>query len=274
MADIESDITLLDKTIKGDFGYNRWGQIYPVTTEDVKRVLDIITVEDKDVFAVLSSSDIYFSLLMQKPRSIKTFDINPLTYRYYYLRKWMLEAGIIDGKNLEYEEIRTIIEKRRRYVNEDEFTSVELWLKYLSQLERELFVFYDARLFNHVNSRRECIYDDRLDELVGILKEKPLEFECLNIGEEGLDVNDTYDVVYLSNIMDLEATDPKQVRDNLYRMLRDKGYVIVTNLVNHPYFDFYKFQRKIFDEKFIYEELFTENFDNGDKARYYRYIKR
>lgn len=273
MADIESDLTLLDKTIKGDFGYNRWGQIYPVTTEDVKRVLDVISVKDKDVFAVLSSSDIYFSLLMQKPKSIKTFDINPLTYRHYFLRKWMLEKGILEVKDLEYEEIRKIINKTRKYVCEDEQLSVSFWNEYLSYLERELFVFYDARLFNHVDSRKKCIYDDRLDELVAILKEKSLEFECLNIGEK-IESPNAYDVVYISNIMDLEATDPKQVRDNLYEILRNNGYAIVTNLVNHPYFDFYKFQRKIFDEKFVYEELFTENYNNGDKARYYRYIKR
>lgn len=272
MANMENDLVLLDKMMNGSHG--RWAHIYPKTTDNVKGVLEVLNVKSKDVFAVLSSSDIYFSLLMQQPKSIKTFDINPLTYRYYFLRKWMLEEGIIDDEIKDYDEAYRIINKPREKIIEDERLSVKLWNEYLSQLEKELFVFFDARLFEYVNYRRECPYDDKIDELLNILKEKPLDFECLDIGLENLSIKDTYDVIYLSNIMDLEAADPKSVCDNLYRLLRKDGYVIVSNLVNHPYFDFYRSQRRVFDEKFKYEDVFTENFNNGDKARYYRYIKR
>ncbi len=273
MADINNDLILLDQTMEGEGTNNRWNHIFPRTTENVKRVLEQVNLEGKEVWTVLSSSDIYFSLLTQKTKRIKTFDINPLTYRYYYLRKWMLEYGVIDGRDCEYDEICKIINAKREYICEDEEESVRLWNKYLSRLNKDLFNLYNARLFEYVTSRKDCPYDEKVNLLAEYLKKVPLEFELLDIGEPGVGVDDSYDVVYLSNVMDLDLCDPKIVRDNLYRILKDEGYAICTNLLTHPYFDFYKTQRRVFDEKFICEEMFTETV-NYDTTRYYRYIKR
>lgn len=56
MADINRDIDILLSTLEGTGPYNQWKHIYPRTTENVLRVLDIVDVKDMDVYAVLSSS--------------------------------------------------------------------------------------------------------------------------------------------------------------------------------------------------------------------------
>lgn len=156
MADINKDIEILNATLKGDGPYNLWRHIYPRTTENVLRVLDVVEVKEKDVFAVLSSSDILFSLIDKKAKRIDTFDINPLTYRYYYLRKWMLEYGILDGKNISYEEIHDIINANRSYTCLDEEESVRLWNIYVDGLEKWFFNLYNAVLFEYVPERLAC----------------------------------------------------------------------------------------------------------------------
>lgn len=275
MANIDEDIELLTKIMNGVGPYNEWKLIYPKTTENITRILDIVDVKDKDVYAVLSSSDIPFSLIDKRVKSLETFDINPLTLRYYYLRKWMLEYGILDGINVTYEDIRDIINSNRRYLNEDEEQSVRFWNTYIERLEKAFFNLYNARVFEYVSDRITCCYDDNLEYLVEYLNNISLVFDVLDFGEVREDIgNRKYDLVYLSNIMDLNSgLRVKGISEKLNVMLESGGQVICTNLVNHPYFDFFKEQRRVFEEGFIYDELFKERIGSVDNV-YYRYIKK
>ncbi len=275
MADISKDIEILNATLKGDGPYNLWRHIYPRTTENVLRVLDVVDVKGKDAFAVLSSSDILFSLIDKKAKRIDTFDINPLTLRYYYLRKWMLECGVLDGKDLSYEEVHNIINASRKYVSVDEEESVRLWNEYVDGLEKWFFNLYNAALFDYVPERFACSYDEHIDNLVDYLCRVPLSFQQVDIGtNDGTIRQDEYDLVYASNIMDLnDHIRVQTMRDRFYSMLRSDGEVICTNLVNHPYFHFFEEQKRIFEERFIYDELFRERIGHQDNV-YYRYIKK
>lgn len=274
MADINKDIELLKTILTGSGEYNQWNYIYPRTTENVLRVLDTVDVKDMDVYAVLSSSDIPFSLIDKRVKKVDTFDINLLTLRYYYLRKWMLENGILDGKELSYDDIHDIINAKREYINEDEEQSVCFWNQYIDKLEKK-FYLYNAILFACVGKRIPRSYDNNLEYLVEYLKNVPLVFENIDIGNPSIELKKRkYDLVYLSNIMDLNDDRQVQViRDKLDSILKPGGQVICTNLVNHPYFDFFNSQKKIFAEKFVYDELFRERIGSADDT-YYRYIKK
>lgn len=275
MADINKDIEILNSTLKGDGPYNLWRHIYPRTTENVLRVLDVVDVKEKDVFAVLSSSDILFSLIDKKVKRVETFDINPLTLRYYYLRKWMLECGVLDGRNLSYDDVHNIINANRSYTCLDEEESVKLWNIYVDGLEKWFFNLYNAVLFEYVPERLACSYDENIKSLVEYLKKVPLVFENIDMGEGSVVTKGgEYDLVYASNIMDLnDHIRVQTMRDRFYSMLKSKGEVICTNLVNHPYFHFFEEQKRIFEEKFMYEELFRERIGHQDNI-YYRYIKK
>lgn len=275
MADIEKDIQLLNDTISGRTSGNEDNHIWPRTSEDVFKMLEIIDVKNKDVFTVLSSSDIPFSLIAKKVKSIRTFDINPLTYRYYYLRKWMLEYGILDGQELSFWDTRDIINAKREYIKKDEEESVRFWNLYLKRMKKgDFFWLYDTRLFKYVSERFKCPYDDDIESLLEYLKQVELEFENIDISGDNLDKNKKCDIVYLSNIMDLHTDKSvKKIRDNLYDILRDNGQVLCTNIVNHPHFDLFRDQRRVFEEKFEYDEVYVEIIGQ-EKCPYYRYIKK
>lgn len=273
MADIRKDIGILEDIFNGEAPYRDWTKIYPRTTENIAKVLDIVDVRGLDVYSVLSSSDIPFSLIEKRVKSIDTFDINPLTLRYYYLRKWMLENGLLDGKDLEYDVIQGIINQKRIYINDDEKTSVKFWNIYIEKMNKYFFNLYNACLFNYVSERIACCYDDDLSYLVEHLSSHPLAFECRGLSLSG-EQNKKYDLVYLSNIMDLnDKYRVGMIAQTLESLLNTGGQVICTNLVKHPYFDFFREQREVFKEKFAYEELFRERVGSEDNV-YYRYIKK
>lgn len=118
-------------------------------------------------------------------------------------------------------------------------------------------------------------FDTNIGELVEYLKKVPLVFESIDVGDINVETKrEEYDLVYASNIMDLnDHIRVQTMRDRFYNMLKDDGEVICTNLVNHPYFKFFEEQKKIFEEKFIYDELFRERIGSQDNV-YYRYIKK
>ena len=83
MNTIKSDLNYIFNDKKGDtFAY-----LYSRTNEDLKSLFEIVDVRDKNILSVLSSSDYLFSALFKEAGNIETFDINSITYRYYFLRK-------------------------------------------------------------------------------------------------------------------------------------------------------------------------------------------
>ncbi|MDE5631007.1 MAG: hypothetical protein K2I70_05345, partial [Bacilli bacterium] len=255
--------------------YQEFNHIYPRTTENIAGILEMVDVEDMDVYAVLSSSDIPFSLIDKRVKSIETFDINPLTLRYYYLRKWMLENGILDGKDISYGDIRDIINSSRRYINKDEESSVKFWNVYIDGLNKTFFNLYNAMLFAYVGDRISCCYDDDFSYLLEYLNKISLVFGEIDLASASEEYpSKKYDLVYLSNIMDLkDRLSVQKLCKRVDAMLNSGGQVICTNLVNHPYFDFFKEQKGIFEKKFVYDELFRERIGSTYNV-YYRYIKK
>lgn len=281
MADLKSDLEfqeLLFKSEKnGDFD-----QVYPRPTENIEYLLDCIDMSGKDVYGVLASSEIVFQSKLRGAKSIRAFDINPLTYRYYFFRKWLLEQGYTFADDLKRLEILDIIDKHYVTTNIDEEESVEFWKKHLSIRENqkffsdEFFRLYTTYFFQMAGRKYPISYEGRTKALAEMIKDFELEFDLVDICEP-LEIEEQFDIVYLSNIMDLK-NDTKVIRDNLHKMLRENGEVICTNIVNPPYFKPFEWQKKTFAEKFEYDELFIErpgivqNEDN--QIKYYRYIKK
>ncbi|MCH5166703.1 MAG: hypothetical protein J1F35_02305 [Erysipelotrichales bacterium] len=282
MADLKKDIKLMKSIFDGK--EDCYDQIYPRPTEDMERVLDYVDMSNKDVYGVLASSEIVFQSKLRGANSIRTFDINPLTYRYFFFRKWLLEQGYAYADGLKRLEILDIIDKHIITENIDEEESVEFWKKHIKIREKQstfsdqFFNFYAAYFFQPVGHKYPISYENKIEQLVEMLKSFELEFDCLDICQPLEDLEEKYDIVYLSNILDLKS-DTTVVRDNLYNLLKKDGCVICTNIKNPPYgFNPFGWQQKTFSDKFDYEELFIDtpglikNADN--QIKYYRYIKK
>lgn len=100
--------TIISNTLQRDRDYvnsclnntckDLFQKIYATTNEDLLILFDKLNINGKDVLTVLSSSDYLYMSYLNKARNVDGFDINPLTERYYYLRKWLINNGVIDIK--------------------------------------------------------------------------------------------------------------------------------------------------------------------------------
>ena len=282
MTSIKDDILTLPKIMNGTLDGD-YLSIYSRNTEDVNRIVSHIDFKNKEIYSVLSSSDILFYLYLNDAKRVDTFDINPLTYRYYYLRKWLLESGFLDAEGLGIEEIASIIKSHENARDIYERESSLFWQYYLDLKQKEkfydesFFSFYNDALFENSSTKFAFPYhEEDIKKLLDKLNSSKLHFEVVDISSNSYTPSKKYDIVYLSNILDLKATNNiKNVRNNMNNLLKDNGIVVCTNMINHPYFDFFREQIKIFSECFEYEPLDIE-LRGIAKApvKYYKYTKK
>ena len=62
-------------------------RLYFNSNEDLDALLSKFDFRDKDILTVLASSDQLFYFYDKGARIVDTFDINKLTFYYYFLRK-------------------------------------------------------------------------------------------------------------------------------------------------------------------------------------------
>ncbi len=282
MTNITDDILKLPKIMNGTLSGN-WNTIYSRNTEDLNRIVSHIDFRNKEIYSVLSSSDILFYLYLNGAKKIDAFDINSLTYRYYYLRKWLLESGFLDAKDLGINEIYSIIKSHSNAIDVNERESCLFWQYYLDLkrkskfYEESFFLFYDFALFENCDTEFDFPYSEEdIKKLLDKLNSNKIDFKVIDISSDSYNNSKKYDIVYLSNILDLQApNDVKSVMNNMNKLLKDNGIVVCTNMLNHPYFDSFSTQIEIFSECFEYEILDIE-LRGIAKApvKYYKYTKK
>lgn len=244
----------------------RFDLMYSRTNEDLLSLFNQINVEGEDVFTVLSSSDYLFSALDRGARSVDTFDINPLTYRYYYLRKWLLQQGLIDASGLKSSDVLEIIDECLPMTSKDERDSEFFWRYYLSSIRTKDVYFYSDDLFLDMRVP-QVIYESNLERLSKRLDNLELNFKTADICSPMV-TNQKYDTIFLSNILDYNRVSNSTLRiasDNLYRLLNNGGRVVLSHFIFFPNIDG---EKEIFSKNFIYDEI-----TNGSVS-YYQYTKK
>ncbi len=263
MANLDDDIKFVDEYWKRSFG-----KIYERTNENLLALFQKINVEGEDVFTVLSSSDYLFSAIYSGAKSVDTFDINPLTYRYYHLRKWLLQEGMLDAKKLSMEETLEIINKHRKLISQDEEDSISFWKYYLKQNFTDDFLYSSVLFFPYY--ARRVIYEPNLEELsYKISASGEINFSQMNICNS-IGVTKKYDTIFLSNILDYNRKKDgvlEIVSDNLYRLLNDGGRVILSHF---PFSGEWESEKEIFASAFTFGEI-----DSDIRGiTYYQYQKK
>ena len=97
MTNLEKHIDLAKSVIEHDTdklpSHNFYG-IYPFANENLIGILNQFDFKDKNCLTVLGSSDQMLDMCLRGAVSITTFDINPLTEYYYYLKKAFLCSSL------------------------------------------------------------------------------------------------------------------------------------------------------------------------------------
>lgn len=254
MANLEDDINFFNNRRNG---INRFVRLYSRTNEDLQLLFNNIDVKDLNILTVLSSSDYLFSQIYMGAKTIDSFDINSLTYRYYFLRKWLISKGYVDAWKLEEKDllliINDIVPKTR-----DEADSVIFWNYFFKIISRDkLNLYLEDDLFIDI-CPRTMIYEEDLSKLDESLDNYILNFKKINICDE-IKKNKKYDMIFLSNILDYNRDNLytlKEISYRLHALLNKDGRLILSHF---GMFVGMEAEKQIFMENFEYENISSTN---------------
>jgi len=225
---------------------NRYSGIYYNSNEDLNSLFSKFDFMGKEIFSVLSSSDQLFHLYNSGAKVVDTFDINKLTFYYYYLRKWFIEY-----KNAYYPiiNIKTIIETVSRVSprDEQEKRAIYFWTYFFNNSSiDDLYDFFIEKVDNKTN------LINNLKIIKNKLRKNNFNFYNIDISDV-FNLNKQYDYIYLSNISDyIDVYKFETFRDNLFNLLKKDGKIICSNF---GYNVFRPNEFGIFSKKFNYEIL-------------------
>ena len=263
MNNLEKDLNCVDLVLSRESSAF-FHFIYSRTNENIKEIFDNINLNNKDIYSVLSSSDYLFYSLCSNINSIDVFDVNPLTYRYFYLRKWLLENGLIDADNIKLIKIKNIINSKKTNVK-DELDSIIFWKSFLKKINS--YDIYGNLLFEYTNNKYEP-YKNNINIIVNKLSKINLKFDNIDISDKNITNNKKYDYIFLSNILDYNRNkqDLINIKRNLINLLKDNGNVICVNMLDNEKL---YYEKDYFNSDFIYNEI-----SNDNNILYYKYTKR
>lgn len=239
-----------------------YGNLYFETNENLSEIYRNIDFLDKDVLSALASSDQLFMARYMGARKVDTFDKNPLTPYYYYLRVWAVKYmneiypdGVLEN---DYDWIDKLL-SRVKPRNKEEADAYGFW----SELAQKRVDF--NRMFFYNQPEGKMLF--RTTNSIGSVIDEPLSFRHIDLFEEQ-DFVSKYDIAVMSNILEYARSDKKKLEiasSNLSRLLRRDGIVLCSTLINRDK-EAVELEKRIFDHNFEFSKL--------DKGVGYTYRKR
>ena len=229
-----------------------YDKVYYSTNEDLNSLLSSFNLGEKDVLSVAGSGDQAFHFYSAGANKIDLFDINRLTIHYYYLRTWVLKYLDSYYPNKDFATYVDELLERVKPNSEEEQDSLMYWKKFVKRFSKDKII----KLFCSSSLCDSRDFSGNIDGLKKIISNKKTHFYDMDISELiDIDIQNKYDVIYVSNIRDWINRRNKSWEiycDNLYNLLNDNGVVINSSVVNeYPYYG----ERRIFEKKFEDEQL-------------------
>lgn len=269
MNKLDNDIkyvnSILNKQCEDIFGF-----IYSRTNENLVKLFEKINLVNKDVYTVMSSSDILFSALTNGAKKVDCFDINPITYRYFHLRKWLLNWKYIDADGLSISDLLFIV-KHSKPISKDEQESQIFWQYFLNKIDN--IHFYSNILFEYIE-KPDVPYKNKIYELREIMNNLIIKYNNIDMASKLIDSKETYDIIFLTNILDYNRNDAQKINiicENLYNLLKRNGSIICSQIPQ--YSELLNKEKVVFQNHFNYEELFIDKKEQ-QKILYYKYVKK
>lgn len=211
--------------------------IYKKTNERLQDILDIFSDKDK-ILCVIGSGDQILNALLNRPQKIDAFDIS-------IYPKYFLELKIAAIKTLTREEFIDFFINDINYKKEDYYDDL-FYEKIIKELDGDvrdfwkyLFDFndwydiYNSMLFStepvikeYALVQNKYLNEEeyyKLREILKTIKINYIQSDILN-----LDIDDNYDLIYLSNI--IQYVDPKLYKTKIEGLSEKIRGIIVTYL--------------------------------------------
>lgn len=268
MRNIFIDVNAACDIVRNDSSMGGYYKVFCSSNENLIDLFKVISVKDKEVLAVLSSSDQYFYSYYNGALSVDTFDKNYLTKYYYYIRKWSIKYLGKFYPDVQFLNNTTYIRELLKLVECSDMSEKEAFLFWKTYVDR-IKPLDNRKLFYSGFYNKDGISDmDKLSEII----EKKLVFSHGNI-QDYVVANKKYDVIILSNILEYcDTTSIEPMRNKLYRLLKDNGIVVCSRIVTDK--EEFDYQRDVFSRLFDYSKLVDKNVRYSEFPLGYVYTKK
>lgn len=232
---ISKDIFITDNLINNRFNigniYGQYGSfktIYSFSNEDLISCFNNFNFNGKSILSVLASSDQVLDMFLRGTSSIDTFDINPLTKHYFYLKKATLNYNFPIDFYISFFNNNNI--NNPFYMNDRTFNKIKNLIGGLSQKYWE-YVFENFApdeiaygIFCRDTTDNEFLKysvaylnsPDNFSKISNIVND--IKFTKADIRTIKSHINKTYDYIYLSNIM--QYVEQIYISDNYLQSLK------------------------------------------------------
>ena len=269
---LQEDIKYANEVI-GGLSDETHRRVFGNTNERLLELFESIDITNKSVLAVMSSGDYLIMSHLFGAKSVECYDINPITYRYYYLKRWLNQNGSLDLENkCNYNKVINIINSVIP-TSQIEKECKEFWQEIFKNFNDK--DYSNNRLIITRSSFLIFYYIEIGDKIGQILSSVDPVFYNFDIRDKsGLGLDKKYDYVFISNILDCNNRDIETlstIRKNLSSILNKDGKVVCAHLDCdsedcYRFIDELEFERKVFEEDFSFQDI-TEN----SGGRFYSY---
>lgn len=229
------------------------------TTETIKDYMKVLNWKDTNrVLTVCSSGDHIFNLINQGIREIDSFDINPLTYPYFILRKAIMMTH-------SYKDFYIFLQKLS-IASSNEKQEYQLFSSIKSSIDKPYDYFYEElysenlkanvhditnpgllskMCMNYIDYQtsklRNKYYanEEEYEKTRNNLKNSSVTFKCTDIKNLPSVFHNKYDKIFLSNIADYFPINEKEkdiykyIVTNLKPMLSKSGEILAAYIYNY-----------------------------------------
>ena len=271
---LQNDIRYAESILNNECK-DKFRKVYTNTNENLSLLFGKIDLQDRNILTVLSSSDYLYMSYLFGAKNVDCFDINPLTFRYYYLRKWMIENGKIDIGFCSYEEILKILMNVKPGDSIEEKESLLFWQEIIPKMGEN--GFYNHQFFITIFNPFNNFYSDKLGDLSKILSSINPRFYSFDIrGKTPINLGRKYDTIFLSNSIDYyrDGESIQAIIHNLYPYVSEQGKIICAHIpqeATENYLQVLDFERKFFEQAFDFKMITT---DEDERIKYYQYTKK
>ncbi len=230
-----------------------YSKLYYKANEDLINPCLDVDFNGKKVLSVLSSGDQVLTSRFLDAQKVDAFDINRLTIYYFYLRLWTIKY-----RHELYPEIKN------GHINNGLIRFLLKHVEPQNDNEEKAFIFFQK----HINANSDLInlfftisaqpegntLYTKADELEDCLN-PDLDFYHIDLFNK-INVNNTYDIILMSNILDWAKGDVSKIQmahDNLQKLLSKDG-IILCNTIFRTYND-------MANEQEIFSEGFTTDYN-------------
>lgn len=201
--------------------FDHYMNVFPNTNENIRRILESFDIKGKRVLTVLSSGEQAFNFLNKDASSVETFDINKLTFYYYYLRVWSIKYFNEFNLKRSISKLLSVVKAQ----DKNEQQAFEFWSNYY-------LCFGNDIRFLHNNYAPFAGRIRDLSYLKKRLDEEKFVFYNIDIADK-IHLNKKYDIIYASNIPRWILRNHNSYinfRNNLSKLIEDDGKVICANV--------------------------------------------